>query len=283
MSTDLEQLRKSLGEMKKAAPNGEDYWMGRDLQVALGYTSWENFEKVIRKGMQACEGTGVNPKYHFHESVKVIEAGKGAKLERADWYLTRYACYLIAMNGDPSKPEIAAAQSYFAVQTRRQEIADTAAEAEIDMDAERIQLRDRVRINYRSLAGTAKDSGVKRFGIFEDAGYRGLYEMGIADLKKFKGIAKKDSVLDVSGREELAAHDFRLTQAEAKLKRENIKSERQAIDAHLQVGKEVRDAIKRVQGTMPEYLPKEQHIKTLISSRKKAAKKLMSAKRKELN
>jgi DNA-damage-inducible protein D len=281
MASDLEQLWNSLDQMKKQGRNGTEYWMGRDLQAALGYTSWENFDKVIRKGEMACEGTGVDAIYHFHETKKVIEAGKGARLERADWYLTRYACYLTAMNGDPTKAEIATAQSYFAVQTRRQEIADTEA-AQVDTDGERIKLRERVSMNYKALAGTAKDSGVIRFGIFEDAGYRGLYDMGIADLKKLKGIPKKVSVLDVSGREELAAHDFRLTQTEAKLKRENIRGERRATEAHLQVGREVRSAIKRVQGTMPEKLPTEQNIKTLISTRKKAMRKLNGAKPKEL-
>ena len=119
MANDLEQLIDYLELMKKVAPNTEEYWMGRDLQVALGYTNWANFESVIRKGIQACEGTGVNPQYHFVESSKMIEAGKGAMVKRADWFLTRYACYLIAMNGDPTKPEIATAQSYFAVQARR--------------------------------------------------------------------------------------------------------------------------------------------------------------------
>jgi DNA-damage-inducible protein D len=280
MANDLEQLIDSLELMKKVAPNSEEYWMGRGLQAALGYEKWDNFENVIRKGIQACEGSGVDPKYHFLETRKVIEGGKGAKVERADWYLTRYACYLIAMNGEPAKPEIATAQRYFAVQTRRQEIADAAIE--LDSDGERIKLRERVRINNRTLAGVAKDSGVKRFGLFNDAGYRGLYDMGIAELKRLKGIADKDSPLDVAGREELAAHDFRITQTEAKLKNEGIKGELQATNAHLQVGREVRRAIKRVQGTMPEKLPKEPHIKTLIASRKSTAKKLKSAKPKEL-
>ena len=280
MPIDLEQFTRALDQLKKTAPNGENYWMGRDLQPVLGYDKWDNFENVIRKGMLACEGTGVRPDYHLLGTKKMIEAGKGAKIKRDDWFLTRYACYLIAMNGEPNKPEIAAAQSYFAVQTRRQEITDAAA-TQLDSDGERIKLRERVSMNYKSLAGTAADSGVKRFGIFEDAGYRGLYEMGIADLKKLKGISQKVSVFDVAGREELAAHDFRLTQTEAKLKRENIQGERRATDAHLQVGREVRNAIKRVHGTMPEKLPAEPHIKTLISARKKAAK-LQGAKPKEL-
>lgn len=270
MAGELEQLSVLLEQMKKVAPNGEDYWMGRDLQVSLGYTEWRNFELVINKGIQACEGTGIDPQYHFVDTNKMIEAGKGAMVGRADWFLTRYACYLIAMNGDSTKPEIASAQSYFAVQTRRQEIAD----AEVDEVAERIKLRERVRINNRTLAGVAKDSGVTRYDYFNNAGYLGLYGMGIAELKRIKGISKKDSVLDVAGRAELAAHDFRITQTEEKLKRDSIKGDHQASIAHRQVGREVRKAIERVGGTMPEKLPKEQHIKLLVSARKKAEKKI---------
>jgi len=121
MGDSLSNITENFEQMKKKAPNGENYWMGRDLQRSLGYDKWDNFENVIRKGMQACEGSGVNPTYHFLDVKKVIEVGKGAKVERGDWYLTRYACYLIAMNGDPAKIEIATAQTYFAVQTRRQE------------------------------------------------------------------------------------------------------------------------------------------------------------------
>jgi DNA-damage-inducible protein D len=184
------------------------------------------------------------------------------------------------MNGDSTKAEIATAQSYFAVQTRRQEITD-AATAQLDADGARIKLRERVSGHYKDLAGVAMSAGVTRFGLFEDAGYRGLYDMGIADLKRLKGIPKKDSVLDVAGREELASHEFRLAQTRAKLTRENIRGERLATDAHLQVGREVRNAIKRMHGTMPEKLPKEPHIKTLISAQKKAAK-LAGARPKEL-
>ncbi|NYF53033.1 DNA damage-inducible protein D [Tunturiibacter gelidoferens] len=267
MAEDLDEIVNSLDNLKKTAANQENYWMARDLQIILGYKNWENFEKVIEKGKIACEGSGVKAGYHFLESKKMIEAGKGARVERADWYLTRYACYLIAMNGESSKPEIAKAQTYFAVQTRLQEI-----HAEEDQDVERIKLRERVRTNNKTLAGVAKECGVQRFGIFNDAGYRGLYGMGIADIKRVKGIAEKDSVLDFSGRAELAAHDFRITQTESKLKREQISGEHRATEAHKIVGQEVREAIRRVGGTMPEKLPKETNIKTLISAQKKALK-----------
>lgn len=280
MDNEVGNLSNSLELMKKTAPNGENYWMGRNLQSALGYDRWENFENVIRKGMQACEGTGVDPTYHFLDTTKMIEAGKGAKVERSDWYLTRYACYLIAMNGDSAKPEIAAAQSYFAIQTRRQEVADAQSE---DPDSARIALRERVQTNNRTLMGVAKKAGVERYAIFNNAGYIGLYGMGIRDIKQKKGIPEKDSVLDFSGRAELAAHDFRITQTEAKLKRENIRGEKSAIDAHRTVGEEVRRAIQRVGGVTPEHLPKEQHIRKLVSAKKKAQKALDKAGTKKLN
>ena len=272
MDDALVRVNRSFENAKKMAPNGEDYWMGRDLQVALGYQNWQNFDNVIRKAAVACKESGSNPQYHFIETNKEIEAGKGAKGERGDWYLTRYACYLIAMNGDSSKYEIAIAQTYFAVQTRRQEIAD--ADVAADPTAARIALRERVQTNNRTLAGVAKDAGVQRYGIFNDAGYRGLYGMGIKEIKMRKGIPERESVLDFSGRVELAAHDFRITQTEAKLKREKIKGEQHAIDAHRKVGEEVRAAIRRVGGTLPENLPKEEHIKKLIAAKKKAEKAL---------
>jgi len=280
MDEALNRVSSNFESTKRIAPNGEDYWMGRNLQVALGYTNWQNFDGVIRKAVVACKEAGTNPQYHFIEVNKVIEAGKGAKGERGDWYLTRYACYLVAMNGDSAKYEIAIAQSYFAVQTRRQELADAEA---VDPDLARIALRERVQSNNRTLAGVAKDVGVQRYGIFNDAGYRGLYSMGIKEIKLKKGIPLKESVLDFSGRAELAVHDFRITQTEAKLKRENVRGEAQAIAVHRKVGEEVRGAIRRVGGVLPEHLPKEEHIKKLISARKKSQKALKKGETGRLN
>jgi len=259
----LDLVMKALDEKKREAPNGEDYWTGRDIQLILGYAKWQAFQAVIEKAKMACDGSGVNSRYHFIDTSKVIESGKGAKLERADCYLTRYACYLIAMNGESSKPEVATAQTYFAVQTRRQEISD---------QEKRIALRDRVRKGYKILHGTARGAGVTRFGLFNDAGYRGLYGMGLADIKKRKSIPAKEDLLDCAGRAELAANEFRVTQTQQKLERERIQGESAAINAHRIVGGEVREAIKRIGGTMPENLPKEEPIKKLIAAKKKARK-----------
>jgi DNA-damage-inducible protein D len=260
----LDSVIKALEQRKRMAPNGEDYWMARDIQAILGYDRWENFEGVIEKSKMACESAGFRVTYHFLDTAKVITAGKGAKLERADCYLTRYACYLIAMNGDSTKPEISAAQSYFAVQTRRQELRD---------HGKRIALRDRVRRGNNVLAGTARSAGVKRFGLFTDAGYRGLYGMGLQDIKERKNIPAKEDLLDRAGHAELAANEFRITQTQQKLERERIQGELSAIQAHRTVGTQVRDAIKRIGGTMPEDLPPEEPIKKLVAAQKKAKKK----------
>lgn len=257
----LDVVMVALDGKKREAPNGEDYWMARDLQPVLGYAEWRSFQGVIEKAKAACKGAGINPQYHFVDTTKVIEAGKGAKLERADCYLTRYACYLIAMNGESSKAEVATAQAYFAVQTRRQELSD---------QEKRIQLRERVRKSNKLLAGTARSAGVKRFALFNDAGYRGLYGMGLAEIKGRKRIPANEDLLDCAGRAELAANDFRATQTQQKLEREGIRGEGAATHTHRIVGGEVREAIRRIGGTMPEDLPKEEPIKKLIAAQKKA-------------
>jgi DNA-damage-inducible protein D len=273
----LDSVVKALDGAKRIAPNGEEYWMARDIQSIMGYTNWENFEGVIEKARTACETSGITPDYHFLATKKVIKAGKGAKLERADCYLTRYACYLIAMNGESSKEQVATAQTYFAYQTRRQELDDQLTEAQ-----RRIALRERVKKNNRSLSGAAFAAGVKKFAVFNDAGYKGLYGMGLVDIKRIKQIPQAEDLLDCAGRAELAANDFRITQTEQKLKRDDVRGEESAIDTHFTVGREVRAAIERVGGTMPEKLPAEQPIKKLIAAEKQTKKlRLRAAKSSE--
>ncbi len=247
----LDFVLRALDLKKRTAPNDENYWMGRDIQEILGYTEWRNFDSVIKKARIACDGSGVPSRYHFVETNKVISAGKGAGLERADCYLTRYACYLIAMNGDSSKPEVATAQAYFAVQTRRQELSD---------QEKRVALRDRVRTGNEMLFGTAKQAGVVRYPLFNDQGYRGLYGMGLADIKRRKRIPPKEDLLDRAGRAELAANEFRITQTQQKLERGRIHGEQEAMQIHRQVGEEVRAAIDRIGGVRPEDLPIEEPI-----------------------
>lgn len=260
---ELDAVLKALESVKRMAPNGEDYWMARDIQSILGYEEWRNFEGVVERAKLACESAGFRVTYHFVDTTKKISGGKGAQLKRADCYLTRYACYLIAMNGDSSKPEISTAQSYFAAQARRQELQD---------QSKRIALRERVRRGNTVLFGTAKSAGVQRYALFTDAGYRGLYGMGLKDIKAHKRIANSEDLLDRAGHAELAANEFRITQTQQKLERERIQGEPAAMATHRAVGKEVRDAIQRIGGTMPEDLPVEEPIRKLLAAHKRREK-----------
>lgn len=258
-----------LDTLKKVHANGSDYWMARDLMLVLGYSTWENFRHAIERAKLSCESTGIDTNDHFRDVTKMIVAGKGAEIPREDCYLSKYACYLVAMNGDPKKPEIGAAQAYFLVQTARQERFDDLSE-----DEKRIALRDRVADHNKQLTAAAKQAGVRNdmFGVFHDAGYRGLYEMSYQDIKTAKGINPSHTVLDCAGRVELAANEFRITQTEQKLRIDKILGQTQAINTHLEVGKEVRATIKKIGGPMPEKLPAETHIKKLKSALKKTKK-----------
>jgi DNA-damage-inducible protein D len=271
-SQELLAFRGKLDERKMVTEGGVDYWRGRDLQSVLGYDTWQNFDQAIERAMRACESVGVDPAYHFSDATKLVTTGDGAQMPKADVFLTRYACYLIAMNGDSRKPEIGFAQSYFAIQTRRQEKFDELTEAE-----KRIELRQRVTDNVKHLNDAAKGAGVQDYPSFHAAGYRGLYGgLGVGDIKQKKDIGAKESILDRAGRAELAANDFRITQTEAKLA--GVESETHATAIHHSVGKEVRKAIENIGGTMPEDLPPEPHIKHLLKEQKKRKKQLLKDK-----
>ena len=257
-----------LDELKGHARNGAEMWTGRDLQSVLGYSAWRNFETVIEKARTACDSGGVDASKHFVEVDNMVTVGSGGQRQQEDWIFSRYACYLVAMNGDATKAEIGHAQAYFAIQTRRQEQQDQLTEAE-----RRLQLRDRVKEANKSLSSAAKKSGVERFPIFHDAGYKGLYDgMGQAAIKTKKGIRAEDSLLDCIDRAELAANEFRITQTEQKLARDDISSEQLAIRTHHDVGREVRGAIRKIGGTMPEDLPAAAPIRKVIAERKKKAR-----------
>ena len=255
-----ETIRASLDAVKRLSPSGVEYWTTRDLQSPLGYAKWENFEGVIRKAQMACESTGVDPSNHILATRKMVGVGSGAERERRDHYVSRYGAYLIAMNGDSRLPAIAAAQIYFAVQTRRQEIADQAQDL-----TKRIELRDRVKVHNKHLGDAAKDAGVQRWGLFHDAGYRGLYGLGLRQIKERKGIDTKDDLLDRVGRTELAANEFRITQTEEALKREHIQGDNNAREKHRAVGKAVRKTIAELGGTMPEDLLPEPSLQKLTA------------------
>ncbi len=199
---------KSFEDLKKINEYGAEYWSAREFQPLLGYTQWRRFEDAVKMAITSCKNSGNEPQYHFAGAGKPIEGGKGAVQLVNDYHLSRFACYLIAQNGDPRKPEIANAQKYFAIQARRQEISDAIA-----ADVERLELRKQTAEEFKALSGTAREAGVhdKMFGIFHDAGYKGMYGgMGRNAIKRFKGIPEKESLMDRMNTTELAANQFRM-------------------------------------------------------------------------
>jgi len=268
---DFNGFTKALDNMKKLTKNGVDYWMARDIQPFLGYTTWENFYSVIEKSKLACESAGADASNHFRDTTKKVDIGSSAKRERSDCYLSRYACYLIAMNGDSRKSEVGMAQTYFAVQTRRQEEFD-----QLTADEKRLELRRRVEAANLALCSAAGQAGVTNFALFHNSGYRGLYGMNLSVIKRKKGIGNKESLLDRAGRAELAANEFRITQTEERLASELIvNDEAKATRTHFEVAAEVRNTIQRIGGTMPENMRPEPNIKS-IEKKLKDAKKLPS-------
>ena len=257
--------------------NGLERWSARDLSALLGYDEWRNFENVLEKAKTACGNVGSDVNYHFVDFNKLIVAGKGANRELNDYALSRYACYLIIQNADPSKPLVAAGQTYFAVQTRRQELADR--NPGLHEDEKRIILRKEMKFHNKRLASAAKKSGVETpldYAIFQDYGYRGLYGgLGMKDIHTRKKLKKSQNILDHMGSTELAANMFRATQTEDKLRRENIKSKAAASQAHHEIGRGVRQTIKSFGGTMPENLPApKESVKRLEKKKKRAQNKL---------
>ncbi len=276
METEISSITNQLDKLRHHTESGTEYWKGRDIQPLLGYVTWKKFMPVLERAKRACESVELNPENHFVHVEQMVSIGSGAQRKQSDYVLSRYACYLIAMNDDTSKPEVGAAQTYFATQTRRMEMQDRLIE-----DERRLQLRDRVRTANKALGDAAKNAGVNKYGAFHDAGYIGLYGIRQAEIKKLKGIPKKDDLLNRVGREELAANEFRITQTKAKLVRDNVNGEAAAIGIHKQVGQDVRDTIKKIGGTMPEDLPPECPIKQLEQESKKR-KRLQKKETKQL-
>lgn len=258
-------------KIRHVLEDGHEFWQSRELAAALQYNDYRNFEAVIEKAKLACLNSGQSIEDHFGEATDMIEVGKGAKREVQITLLTRYACYLIIQNADPSKPVIALGQTYFAIQTRRQELQDGELENE-----RRIFLREQIKDHNKHLAEAAKVCGVilpKDYAIFQNHGYKGLYGgMTAQDIAARFGLKKGQKILDHMGSTELAANLFRATQAEEKLRRDRPFGKMRANLVHEQVGRKVRQTIKDLGGTMPEMLPAAENIEVVkkkISAKKK--------------
>ncbi len=243
--------------IREVAEDGSEYWSARDLSKILGYTEWRNFTTAIEKAKEACENSGQAISDHFVEANKMIEAGKRARRKIEDYHLSRYACYLLIQNADPSKPIVALGQTYFAVQTRRQELTDELAA--LPEDQLRLLRRSQMNIYNNQLAQAAQNAGVIEpidFAIFTDHGYKGLYGgLGAKDIHARKGLKKSKEILDYMGSDELAANIFRASQAKQKLEREQVQGKEKANQTHFEVGKKVRQTIEELGGTLPEDLP----------------------------
>ncbi len=243
--------------MKRLNEYGVEYWEARQLQIILEYTEWRNFEKVIDKAKTACHNSGYPVDDHFVDVNKMVDLGSNAQREVEDYHLSRYACYLIVQNSDPRKEVVALGQTYFAVQTRRQELADQIAQ--MDEDTKRLAIRNELKEHNKKLVEAAKNAGVEtslEYAVFQDYGYRGLYGgLKAKDIHCKKGLKKSQRILDHMGSTELAANLFRATQTEEKLRRDDIQGKTQANRTHFVVGAKVRETIEELGGTMPEDLP----------------------------
>ena len=268
--------QKTFESIKHIDENGVEFWYARELQKALEYTEYGKFLPVVEKAIEACRKTGFDEENHFAHVSEMVRIGSGAERKMESYKLSRYACYLIVMNGDPRKEVIALGQTYFAVKTRQQEIADNVAQ--LSEDDKRLAIRDEVTIRNKFLASSAKAAGVVTpadYAVFQNRGYQGLYNgLGMKDIHKRKGLKKNEQILDHMGATELAANLFRITQTDDKLRRENIKGKEQANETHYAVGKKVRQTIAELGGTMPENLPTpEKSAKVLKKERSKGVAK----------
>lgn len=265
---------KNFEKIKKIREDGTEYWNARELSEVLQYKKWENFSKVIDRAKLACDNSGLIIQDHFPEVRKMVEIGSNTVRELLDYELSRYACYLIVQNGDPRKEVIALGQTYFAIQTRKQEVADYFNQ--LDEDNKRLVIRGDIKQWNQMLLEVAHNSGVittQEYAEFQNAGYMGLYGgLTVDDIHKKKNLSEKEKILDFMGSEELAANLFRITQTEAKLKRENVKTKQKANQTHYTVGTTVRKAIKDIGGTMPEDLPRPE--KSIKQVEKEQLKKL---------
>jgi DNA-damage-inducible protein D len=273
-----ENQYRSFEDIKHVDKNGYEYWFARNLATVLQYTEWRNFEKVLNRAKLACKNSGFNVESDFVEVNKIVEAGATTK-KITDYMLSRYACYLIVQNGDPRKKIIATGQTYFAFQTRKQEISDYFEN--LDENNKRLVARNNIKQWNQLLIDSAHSSGVitnEEYAKFQNAGYMGLYGgLTVEQIHKNKGLKEKDKILDFMCSKELIANLFRISQTEEKLKKEKVSTAERANETHYKVGKIVRTAMKEAGGTMPEDMPTPD--KSITEIEKEQLRKLKNSKK----
>lgn len=252
----MEQL-----ELQKRSKDGHDYWMAREIHALFGYPTWREFEHVIDRAKKAFVGNGVDPSHQIVLTHKLMEVGRGARIQSVDYFLSRPACYLIAINGEPTKPEIAAAQAYFVIRTRESELREK--------DERRLELREKVGMAFRNVSGVAHRAGLpnRLQGVFHDQRYVGLYGMSARDAKRKKGLSDADNLFDRAGPLELSANEFQMNLAADVIKREAISGEQQVIQKNLAVAKRVRRTMEESRATLPEDLPLETESIAVVKKR----------------
>ena len=267
-----EYTERVFDDIKHIDENGNEYWEARELQKVLKYTQWRRFENVVIKAKMACENSNINIVDHFVNVGKMVRIGSGAKRKQEDYKLSRYACYLIAQNGDTRKEVIALAQTYFAIQTRKMELIQKEYDS-LSEDEKRLYQRNLTKKGNYALNIAARNSGVKNFDKFHNSGYKGLYNGETADdIARRKKLRYREDILDNMGSEELAANLFRITQTESRLKKKNIYNEKEANITHYNIGKNIRDVIKKNDGIMPEDLTTPKKSLRQIEKNKKISK-----------
>lgn len=282
MTSEIATYNEQIFEnIKHINDDGQEYWLARELQTVLDYTQWRRFSDTIERAKLACKNSGFAIDDHFANVGKMVDIGSGAEREVDDVMLSRYACYLIVMNGDPRKEVIALGQSYFAVKTRQQELIDNYEE--LTEDQKRLAIRNEMKRHNTALANAAHDAGVidpKDYAIFQNKGYQGLYGgLGAKDIHRRKGLKKSQNILDHMGSTELAANLFRATQTEEKLRREKVRGKEKANQTHYDVGRKVRKTIEELGGVMPENLPTPE--KSIEQIKRAEEKKRISGKTKD--
>jgi len=258
-----------LERLKRLSEEGVEYWLARDINVTLGYPNWREFEALMERAGESLRQNSIEPSHHFVLTHKMVELGSGSQRQVDDYFLSRSACYLTAMNGDPAKPEIAAAQAYFVVTTREKELEDERSD-----DEKRLELREKVTQSVKVVSAVAQAAGVRSQmqGVFHDQRYRELYGMSQKDVKGLKGLGLKDQLLDRAGLLELSMHDFQMNLAADVIGKSTTKGEQAAIQTNLEVAQRVRRTVERSGGTLPEHLqlePPIKEVKKRVANQKK--------------